>query len=391
MSFASEVLERSRSLEAVGACTDDIRASARARLESTGLPSGRKLETWKYTPITPFYSAAFVAVAAEAPRPVEARFGDGIETPTGVTLGRRMRQEPLPSQTNGRVDLDRYPLAVVNTALVDDVLLVDVAPMTSVDLPLEITFPSDSDAVFSRVLVRLGHGSRLTLVEHHARSAGSRNRVVEIDIAAGASLRHQRVESGAATSQWSLLAVDVAEAGSYEGAYYAFAGNPRRSDVHIRLLGQDARADLQGALAASGTETLDLQIVMDHFGKATRSRQKFHALAAGRGTLTFNGRIEIHPGADGSDAALQNRNLLLTPTARVNAKPGLEIHTRDVRCSHGATVGRLDPGALFYLRSRGIDAATAQLMLMQAFIAQCLTPEAREAGVDRYFAEVFRA
>jgi Fe-S cluster assembly protein SufD len=108
---------------------------------------------------------------------------------------------------------------------------------------------------------------------------------------------------------------------------------------------------------------------MEHFGRATQSRQKFHALAGGRSTVTFNGRIEIHPGADGSDAALQNRNLLLTPTARVNTKPELEIHTRDVRCSHGATVGRLDPNALFYLRSRGIDAATARLLLMQAFVA----------------------
>jgi Fe-S cluster assembly protein SufD len=105
--------------------------------------------------------------------------------------------------------------------------------------------------------------------------------------------------------------------------------------------------------------------------------------------MTFNGRIHIHAGAQRSDARLTNKNLLADRKARINTKPELEIHANDVKCSHGATVGQLDPVQIFYLRSRGFDEAAARAMLLRAFLTSRLTEAAHDAGVETIFAELF--
>jgi Fe-S cluster assembly protein SufD len=125
---------------------------------------------------------------------------------------------------------------------------------------------------------------------------------------------------------------------------------------------------------------LDQQLVVEHRAGATRSRQRFHGIGAGKGTAVFNGRIHIHPGAPGADAALSNRNLALHPDAVIDTKPELEIYTDDVKCSHGATVGRLSEESLFYLCSRGLDPRQARRILCRAFIRECVTGALAEAA-----------
>lgn len=381
------LIDASRRLDGSG--IDPTRAAARARLEATGLPLGRRPEAWKYTPLEPFYGAELAAAHGRAGSAVEVSGATAVDTGVRIERVRGALPKPIADAT-ARIDFARHPLAVVNTAIADDVLLIEVADGAAPAAPLVLNFPrGDWRAHCSRVHVRVGRNSRLTLHEHVSDGACS-NRVLTIEIGAGAHLRHERIEAGDDVACWGLAAVAVGDDATYHAAMFALPAGPRRSDVHVHLRGRGASAEIVGAIAAAGRASLDLAVVVEHFGPRTTCRERIHGVAGGHGQLTFNGRIEIHPAADGADAELRNRNLLLAPTARVNTKPELEILNRDVRCSHGATVGQIDPAQLFYLRSRGISDADAHALLLHAFIAQCLTPFAYAAGLDRTFAEVLR-
>jgi len=108
--------------------------------------------------------------------------------------------------------------------------------------------------------------------------------------------------------------------------------------------------------------------VVEHAGANARTTQTFRGIAAGRARVAFNGKIVVAPGAHGTDSQQSLRGLLAGPEAEIDLRPQLEIYTDDVRCSHGATAGKLDDNMLFYLLSRGIDPDTAQRLLKWAFL-----------------------
>jgi Fe-S cluster assembly protein SufD len=116
-----------------------------------------------------------------------------------------------------------------------------------------------------------------------------------------------------------------------------------------------------------GEQTLDQQITVVHAAKDCTSRQTFRGVLDDASTGVFNGGIDVCPGADGTDAEQSNDNLLLSDRAEANTQPRLEILADEVACKHGATVGQLDDTALYYLRSRGIDAAEARRLLINGF------------------------
>lgn len=137
--------------------------------------------------------------------------------------------------------------------------------------------------------------------------------------------------------------------------------------MRVALAGAGAATTLRGATALSGRQHGETQVEIRHATGDTNSEVLWRAAAAGRSRAVFRGRIVIEAGADGSAAALSNKNLLLSPHAEIDAKPVLEIEADEVQASHGTTVGRLDEGALFYLRARGVPEAEARAMLTRAF------------------------
>jgi Fe-S cluster assembly protein SufD len=346
-----------------------VRAANISQLRAVGLPEAAGLEAFKYTPITAFYTDDLLASPAPTEQPL-VRFAG--ETPAGVTIRRSV---------STAVAIVDHPLALVNGSLLGQVIQIDVAPGCHIEAPLELDFVHVPGCV--RVELNLGPGSSLRLIEYLRAAASATNRVLTITLGANASLTHQRLElQSAERPMFSLLRASVGEAANYLIDHYLIGAQPRRSDVVIDLRGRAAATELTSALVAGGNCAVDLHVTVNHFGADTRSRQLVHGIANDRGRLTFNGRIEIHSTADGSDAQLNNRNLLLAATARVNAKPELEIHTRNVACSHGATVGQLDAAQLFYLRSRGIAELPARRLLTRAFLARCVTPAARALDAE---------
>ncbi|MEJ2399566.1 MAG: SufD family Fe-S cluster assembly protein [Gammaproteobacteria bacterium] len=152
----------------------------------------------------------------------------------------------------------------------------------------------------------------------------------------------------------------------------ASGGGWNRTDVNVDFAGTQANCELQGLYTAGSGQYTDIHLDVQHSLPACRSRENYRGIVHGKGRAVFDGRIVVAKDAQGSDASLSNRNLLLSENAEIDTKPQLEIYADDVKCAHGTTVGRLDPQQVFYLRSRGIPEPEARRMLCMGFAEQIL-------------------
>ncbi len=397
--FIESALARSRQLESRLPLIAHERRNSIAEIARTGLPAG-KLETWKYTPMQAFFAPPFAT--GDTPTIEQGRVAERFYSfagactivfngaaPTAMTApAPGVAIEALRAPLNADLDVSRYPLVHLNTALLEDGLVIRIAPDVDAGI-LDLRFRSgESAATVSRVRVELAAGSRLHLIEQR-REVCPTNAVLDIRIGPRASLQHTRVLPPAAAPGWYLVSAHVDADATYALTGHSMGATPRRSDIHVRLDGPHANTHIDLACAVHRRDRLDHQVVVEHIGVDTVSRQLVHGIATGSSELTFNGRIHIHPGAQRSDARLTNKNLLLDKKARINTKPELEIYANDVKCSHGATVGQIDPAQMFYLRTRGLDEVAARAMLTRAFLAGRMTPWLHEAGVLDIYAELF--
>jgi Fe-S cluster assembly protein SufD len=122
----------------------------------------------------------------------------------------------------------------------------------------------------------------------------------------------------------------------------------------------------------SGSQHMDNYMLVEHASPHCSSRQFYNGILDGHSHGVFHGRIIVHKDAQKTDAKQTNRNLLLSNDAQIDTKPQLEIYADDVKCTHGATIGQVEENALFYMRSRGIDEASANRLLLLAFANECL-------------------
>ena len=155
-------------------------------------------------------------------------------------------------------------------------------------------------------------------------------------------------------------------------------GESCRLALEIDLDGPGASLDLAGASMSSGSEQVELSVVVRHNVPGCRSEQLFKSVAGGSAKVSFNGLVYVAQDAVRTVAHQQNHSLLLSETAVAESRPQLEIYADDVECSHGATTGYLNPEELFYMRSRGIPEAEARRMQVEAFLA----PVLMRAGID---------
>ena len=139
----------------------------------------------------------------------------------------------------------------------------------------------------------------------------------------------------------------------------------------IRLKGEGAKVTIRGIMHAKAQSKLAYLLEVHHEADHTESDIEFRGVAEERGHIVFDGLIRVYEGVVGVIANEQNRNLLLSDQAVVEARPRLEIDTNEVVCRHGATVGDLDKDALFYLMSRGIPEQEALSILIEAFLGFC--------------------
>ena len=164
--------------------------------------------------------------------------------------------------------------------------------------------------------------------------------------------------------------------------FVVLPGESRDVDVAIDLVGEGAEVDLKGLYLCAGDERVNFRILMHHRAGGCVSRQLFNGIAGGSARVTFEGRIVVAPDAQKTEAYQENHNIVLTDSAHVETTPQLEIYADDVKCSHGATVGRLDEEALFYMRTRGVPERDARVLQMLSFLSP-VTPDADRDRVEQ--------
>jgi Fe-S cluster assembly protein SufD len=227
-----------------------------------------------------------------------------------------------------------------------------------------------------RTLVVVDRGARLTLVESFA-SIGSAtyftNHVAEVMVGDGARVDHYKVqrESGSAFHVGTTQATQGRDS-IYHSFSFATGAQLSRTNVYSRLLGENAEVRLNGLYALEEAQHGDHQTFVEHIAPGCSSREVYKGMLDGTAHGVFNGKVYVHPEAQKTDGKQTNKALLLSEGARVDSKPQLEIFADDVKCTHGATVGRLDETALFYMKSRGIGGERARALLTYAFAAEVL-------------------
>lgn len=361
-----------------------------------GLP-GPRSEAWKYTPLralerrsfAPATAAAAVdpALLAGIPAPrivlADGAFdpvaSDLSGLPGGVDLrplSRALRGDPRDTAFLGRrFERQDEVFARLNAALARDGMLLRIAEGAHVAMPIHLvhvgTAGGTERAWHVRHLIELRAGARATVVEHQFAQGPHRdlgNVLAHVHLAANAGLVHlraQRDDDGATV----LARTDavLAREAHYRRIDLELGAALSRHELNVRLEGEGARLAAHGVLFGDGRRHVDTRLGIEHIARDTACDLRWRGLGAGRGRVVFHGGITIRAGADGSDADLSNKNLLLSEQAEIDTQPVLEIHADEVKAAHGATVGQLDPTALFYLRSRGLPAAQARRLLTAAF------------------------
>jgi Fe-S cluster assembly protein SufD len=220
------------------------------------------------------------------------------------------------------------------------------------------------------------------------------NAVTELIAERDSLAEHCRVQrEGEAAFHTGTFEAKLARGAHLTAHAVTLAGSLIRNDVHVSLDGEGAECILNGLYLGSGRQHIDNSTVIEHVKPRASSFELYKGILNGAAHGVFNGKIVVHKDAQKSDARQVNKNLLLSDDAVVNTKPQLEIHADDVKCSHGSTIGQIDPDALFYFRSRGLGLAEARRLLSSAFAADVvgrIKVASLRQRLEEYILEKFR-
>ena len=372
----------------------DMRADALARFKASGLPD-RKVEAWRYTDLKGIKDQLFdvqgspdgtvpPALLADSCRLV---FNNGtllevaVDLPPGVRLFSMTQaieeaSEFMSARLGQLAAVRDLPMPALNQAMSRDGYVLIVEPGIKSMPPVEVLFLNQQGASYPLNLVLVGENSKATIVEHYFGPSDATyvtNAVTEIQVSGGGKLQRYKIQQEAmGASHIATVAGELSDNSEFENFDLNLGGALVRSEIHLALQGQGARADLNGIYLLRGTQHCDNTINVDHVFGATNSQQDYRGILDDQAHGVFQGKITVRPDAQGISGHQLNKTLLLSEKAEINSKPELEILADDVKCSHGATSGELDESGLFYLRSRGIPEVEARRMLMAAFIAETL-------------------
>jgi Fe-S cluster assembly protein SufD len=404
-----------------------LRLSAITRFEALGFPT-TKNEDWHFTSVAPIAEREFDLLAPPAHGVTAAQlepftFGardwhtlvfvngrydaalsSATALPEGVTLLPLKRAyDELPllvEQYLGRVAAyEGQTFTALNTAFLDDGAVLHVAREVEVARPIHLLFVSDGNGTSQpHNLIVLDRFAKATVIESYAGLGDGSyftNVVTEAVVGDGATLTHLKLQTESAKA-YHVGTVDVRQARDSHLVQFSFATGAAlsRTNVYTELRGEGCGATLNGLYLGDGEQHIDHQTRIEHVEPNCYSREHYKGILDGAAHGVFNGKVFVHPAAQKTDGKQTNNTLLLSEKAQIDTKPQLEIFADDVKCTHGATVGRLDETSLFYMKSRGIDARAARELLTYAFAADVLETieqievrEALEAATLRRYTE----
>jgi Fe-S cluster assembly protein SufD len=381
------------------------RRAAIEALAAAGLPGSRD-ENWKYANLRTLERQSFTPAALTrpvlageaAPRPAELPaalpgfpryvFVDGVFAPalSDALDATSARVTPLAARAEGpeaptKAIVPRRELgvdqrfALLNEAFATDGAAISV-PARAEPARLELVFLASAEgqtgASYPRVELGLEAGARLVLIERHVSAGSGASFVtssVSAELARGAALDHYRLQQLAPRAiLFDTLTATLAQQAVYRLHAVGSGAQSARSTLRVELAGERAELALSVASLGDRQQVQDTYALVEHRAPHAHSEQTFRGISAGRARVAFNGKIVVAREAHGADSRQSLRGLLAGPEAEIDVRPQLEIYTDEVRCSHGATAGKLDENMFFYLLSRGLDRDTAQRALKWAFL-----------------------
>ena len=347
-----------------------LRRAGREAFAASGLPDTRR-EEWRYTSLAPLATHDFALTSGAVAL--------GGQTPKGHQIF-SLRESPGGVPALGAlIDLKQHPLAALATALLDDGIVIRSPANTAAEAPIELAFvaPAGERATLSvpRIRIEAARDSRVAVVLDHtsaaARGVHFTNSVIEIDVAANAHVELTLVQRENDDSfHASNTAVRIGRDARFTGRVITLGGRLVRNDLSVVLAEEGAECSLDGLYLGAGERLVDNHSLVDHAVPHGTSKQLYKGVLGGAARGVFRGRVIVRPGAQKTDAAQSNPNILLSDGAEIDTKPQLEIWADDVKCSHGSSIGRLDENALFYLRSRAIGEREARALLTRGFAAE---------------------
>ena len=394
-----------------------LRARGMARFESLGFPT-TKNEDWHFTSVAPiaeqFFRAAMTSrtgVSSEGSTAgmvaradlqrftfgqptwhllvfVNGEFSENLSSYSG--LGDKVRVSSLakairsgvgrPERHLGKITtFENHAFTALNTAFIQDGAFIELQADAVVEQPIHLIFVSEGEGEavsHPRNLIVAAQNSRALIIESYISIRDScyfTNAVTEISLGEGARLDHYKIQRESEKS-FHVGTTQIRQARDSQLHSFSFAvgGRLARTNIYTSLDGNAATCTLNGLYLADGIQHIDNQTSIEHIAPNCPSHEIYKGVLDGRSHGVFNGKVYVHPEAQKTDGKQSNNNLLLSATARVDTKPQLEIFADDVKCTHGATVGRLDEMAMFYLNSRGIGPEMARTLLTYAFAADVL-------------------
>lgn len=382
-----------------------MRRTAMASFSVLGFPTSA-LEDWHYTSLssiadTPFAVAtggASTTVADLTPHMINAEWPtvvllNGVYSPSlssidslpaGIVvmdLARASRENTALLQKHlGKIAISEHAMTALNTGLMQDGVVVYVPKAVASSTPIHILHVADAmaanSALFPRTLIVAEQFATATVLESFvglSDVAYFTNHVAEVVVGENATITHTKIqrESEQATHV-STTEVHQARDSHYVNFSMAMGARLSRTNVYTVLDGENCGATLNGLYLGKGAQHTDHQTRIEHAQPNCFSRELYKGVLDNSSHAVFNGKVYVHPIAQKTDGKQSNHTLLLSPDARIDTKPQLEIFADDVKCTHGATVGRMDEAGLFYMKSRGVPAETARKLLTYAFAADVL-------------------
>jgi len=351
------------------------------RFAELGLPS-RAQESWHYADVGAFSREPWTMATAASDAAVRSLMTAlAVDPSTSAVLanGRLITDNGVDHRVAGAAAaLQAHSLATLNEALTPHPVVFKIAAGEEKTLTVaSLTIPAgDGEMAHPRVAIEVAAGAQADIRLIFAGSEGKRywtNPVVDITVGEDAAARLVSVASeGENALHTGVIAATVGRRAHLTLTELILGGRSTRRETLVDFVGEDGVADLSGAYLGGGESRIDVRSEVSHLSPRCRSRQLYRGVLDDKAFAAFQGRVYVAPHAQGTDAAQSTRSLLLQRTAEAATKPELEIHADDVKCSHGATVGELDPNMLFYLEARGVPAAEARSMLVKAFIGEVL-------------------
>ena len=386
----------------------DLRARGAAHFAKVGFPTTRD-EDWKYTSAAPIAELDVRAmqepggeVTAEQLAPytfgengwttlvfVNGRYDGALSS--DAKLGSGVRVLPLAEAREEMGDIvggtlgsictvEQSAFVALNAALHSDGAVIHLGAGAEASAPIHLLFVSDAlsakGASHPRILIVAEPNSKATVIESYVALGSATyltNSVTEISIAQGATVAHYKIQRESPRS-YHVATIDARQARDSHFVSFSFAIGAAlsRTNVWTVLGGEGCGATLNGLYMADGDQHVDHQTRIEHQKENTYSREVYRGVLDDTAHGVFNGKVYVHPEAQKTDGKQENHTLLLSPRAVIDTKPQLEIFADDVKCTHGATVGRIDQTSLFYMKSRGVGAVRARQLLTYAFAADVL-------------------